>query len=40
MIVFLGLIALLAAWAILATVLVARRDGYRATPDRSNGPRG
>lgn len=40
MIVLLGLIALLAAWAVLGTVLVARRDGYRAAPDRSNGPRG
>lgn len=38
MIVFLGLIALLAAWAIVATVLVARRDGYRAVPDRSSAP--
>ena len=40
MIVFLGLIALLAAWALVATVLVARRDGYRATPDRAGGQQG
>jgi hypothetical protein len=38
MIVFLGLIGLLAAWAIVTTVLVARRDGYRAAPDRASNP--
>jgi hypothetical protein len=38
MIVFLGLIALLAAWGIIATVLIARRDGYRAAPDRASNP--
>ncbi|HEY9425332.1 MAG TPA: hypothetical protein VIP54_11095 [Microterricola sp.] len=39
MIVFLSVIALLAVWGIAATVLVARRDGYRAAPDRSSSPR-
>ncbi|RZU63912.1 hypothetical protein EV379_0201 [Microterricola gilva] len=40
MIVFLSLIALLAAWGIVATVQIARRDGYRAVPDRPRGPQG
>ncbi|MET1018810.1 MAG: hypothetical protein ABWX62_02405 [Microterricola sp.] len=40
MIVFIGLIALLAAWGIVATVFIARRDGYRAVPDRTSAPHG
>lgn len=40
MLVFIGLIALLAAWGIVATAVIARRDGYRAVPDRSSAPHG
>ena len=30
----------IAAWAVISTLVVAARDGYRRVPDRWRGPRG